>query len=74
VALFAVFDVFFSLLALRRHSVRACIFSHQWHRLITGLVLAPLKSKRVIRIDAKKLKSAPEKIVVYFSTTITFFS
>jgi len=47
-ALIAVFGALFSLLALYRRSLRAGIFAHAWHDLITGLTLALLKLTHVI--------------------------
>ena len=47
-ALIAVFGALFSLLALYRRSLRAGIFAHAWHDLITGLTLALLRSTHVI--------------------------
>jgi membrane protease YdiL (CAAX protease family) len=46
--LLTVFGVLFSLLALHRRSLRAGIFAHAWHDLITGLTLALLRSNHVI--------------------------
>lgn len=46
--LLTVFGALFSLLALHRGSLRAGIFAHAWHDLITGLALALLKSSHVI--------------------------
>lgn len=46
--LLTVFGAFFGLLALYRRSLRAGIFAHAWHDLIAGLVLALLRSSRVI--------------------------
>jgi membrane protease YdiL (CAAX protease family) len=42
--LITVFGVLFSLLALYRRSLRAGIFAHVWHDLITGLVVFVLRS------------------------------
>jgi membrane protease YdiL (CAAX protease family) len=47
-ALIAVFGALFSLLALYRRSLRAGIFAHTWHDLITGLTLALLRASHVI--------------------------
>ena len=47
-ALIAVFGALVSLLALNRRSLRAGIFAHAWHDLITGLTLALLRSTHVI--------------------------
>jgi membrane protease YdiL (CAAX protease family) len=46
--LLAVFGALFSLLALYRCSLRACMFAHGWHDLIAGLALALLKSRHLI--------------------------
>jgi hypothetical protein len=46
--LLTVFGALFSLLALDRRSLRAGIFAHAWHDLITGLALALLRSHHVI--------------------------
>lgn len=46
--LVAVFGVLFSVLALKRRSLRAGIFAHIWHDLFVGLTLALLKSYRLI--------------------------
>ena len=46
--LLAVFGALFSLLAHFRRSLRAGIFAHSWHDLITGLVLGLLKSHHLL--------------------------
>jgi len=46
--LLAAFGVMFSLLALRRRSLRACIFAHGWHDLVAGLALGVLRSHHVV--------------------------
>jgi uncharacterized protein len=46
--LLAVFGALFSLLALYRRSLRACMLAHGWHDLIAGLALALLKSHHLI--------------------------
>lgn len=46
--LLAVFGALFSLLALFRRSLRACIFAHSWHDLIAGLTIALLKAHHFI--------------------------
>ncbi|MDE3189086.1 MAG: CPBP family intramembrane metalloprotease [Acidobacteriota bacterium] len=46
--LLAVFGALFSLLAHFRRSLRAGIFAHSWHDLITGLVLGLLKSRHLL--------------------------
>lgn len=48
IVLLTVFGALFSLLALRRRSLRAGMFAHSWHDLIAGLALALLKSTHVI--------------------------
>lgn len=44
----AVFGVLFSLLAHFRRSLRAGIFAHSWHDLITGVALGLLKSHHLL--------------------------
>jgi uncharacterized protein len=46
--LLAVFGALFSGLVLFRRSLRAAIFAHSWHDLVTGLALALLKSRGLI--------------------------
>lgn len=46
--LLAVFGVLFSLLALRRRNLRACILAHGWHDLVAGLALGMLRSHHVM--------------------------
>ena len=46
--LLAAFGVMFSLLALRRRNLRACIFAHGWHDLVAGLALGVLRSHHVM--------------------------
>jgi len=46
--LLAVFGVLFSLLANFRRSLRAGIFAHSWHDLITGVALGLLKSHHLL--------------------------
>ena len=46
--LLAVFGALFSLLALFRRSLRACIFAHSWHDLIAGLALGLLRSHHLL--------------------------
>jgi len=46
--LLAVFGVLFGLLAHFRHSLRAGIFAHSWHDLITGVALGLLKSHHLL--------------------------
>jgi hypothetical protein len=46
--LLAVFGALFSGLVLFRRGLRAAIFAHSWHDLVTGLALALLKSHGLI--------------------------
>jgi uncharacterized protein len=46
--LLAVFGALFSMLAILRRSLRAGIFAHSWHDLITGLVLTFLRSRHLL--------------------------
>jgi CAAX protease family protein len=47
-ALLAVYGVLFSLLVLLRRSLRANIVAHAWHDFFTGLMLAFLRSHRML--------------------------
>jgi len=47
-ALLTVFGALFSLLALKRRSLRAGMFAHSWHDFVAGLALAWLKSSHLI--------------------------
>ncbi|HEY6490046.1 MAG: CPBP family intramembrane glutamic endopeptidase [Terracidiphilus sp.] len=46
--LLAAFGVLFSVLALLRRSLRAGIFAHSWHDLITGLILTLLRAHHLV--------------------------
>lgn len=46
--LLAVFGALFSMLALMRRSLRAGIFAHSWHDLITGLILTLLRAHHLV--------------------------
>jgi CAAX protease family protein len=46
--LLAVFGVLFSGLAIMRRNLRAGVFAHSWHDLISGLVLAFLRSRHLL--------------------------
>ena len=46
--LLAVFGVLFSVLAILRRNLRAGVFAHSWHDLISGLVLAFLRSRHLL--------------------------
>ena len=46
--LLVVFGVLFSVLAIRRRNLRAGIFAHGWHDLISGLVLTFLRSHHLL--------------------------
>ena len=46
--LLAVFGVLFSVLAILRRNLRAGVFAHSWHDLISGLVLALLRSRHLL--------------------------
>jgi uncharacterized protein len=46
--LLAVFGALFSALAIMRRSLRAGIFAHSWHDLITGLILTFLRAHHLV--------------------------
>jgi len=46
--LLAVFGALFSLLALYRRGLRACMFAHSWHDLIAGLTIAFLSTHHLL--------------------------
>ncbi len=46
--LLAVFGVLFSLLALLRGNLRACIFAHGWHDVIAGLTVSALRAHHLL--------------------------